>query len=438
MENTDVLSREVAMGAIDYQIEYLYCCSDEDAVRAHRERILNILHKFGDIFSENNNSAMLFSSPGRTELGGNHTDHQNGKVLAASVDLDMLACAAPNGSSIIRINSEGYPELTVDISDLTPRTGERETSSALVRGIASAIADMGFEISGFDACITSMIPAGSGLSSSAAYEVLIGSILNKLYCDGSISPVKIARIGRFAENVFFGKPCGLMDQMACAVGGIIAIDFSEPENPVYGKIQYSFAGSGYTLCIIDSGADHADLTDAYADITEEMGAVANAFGQKVLRDVKEEEFHRAIPELRGKYGERAILRSQHFFSDTRRAGEQSKALEEGDLVKYFSLVRNSGKSSGLYLQNLYLDTSPQEQPITLAICIAEELLEGAGAVRVHGGGFAGTIQAYVPNTLRDEFKKNMEMLVGADKCHFVNIRPIGGCALLDIDETLMD
>lgn len=433
MGNIDILSREIAGGIADSQIKYLYSCNTEDTVSAHRERILKIISKFGQKFGENENPAILFSSPGRTELGGNHTDHQNGKVLAASVDLDMLACSARNGSNIIRIHSEGYSELVVDISDLNPRDEERETSGALVRGIASAISAMGFELSGFDACISSMIPAGSGLSSSAAYEVLIGTIFNKLYCESAISPLKIAQIGRFAENNFFGKPCGLMDQMACAVGGIIAIDFGDLENPEVKKIKYNFADAEYTLCIIDSGADHADLTDAYAAITEEMWSVAAALGRKVLREVDEDEFRMAIPELTKKLGDRAILRSQHFFSETRRAAALSEALEEGDLEKYFSLVRASGNSSGLYLQNLYLSTNPQEQPITLAICIAEELLRGRGAVRIHGGGFAGTIQAYVPNEYRDEFERAMDLILSSSKCHFVNIRPVGGCAILDID-----
>lgn len=430
MLNRPVLREQITSGALDHRIESLYCCEDESSVSSHRKRMLDLLVRFGSEFGENENQVTIFSSPGRTELGGNHTDHQNGIVLAASVDLDMLACAAPNGTDKVRIDSVGYPKLTVDLSELTPRKEEEETSNALVRGIASAIADMGLEPRGFDACITSQIPAGSGLSSSAAYEVLIGTIINSLFCGGALSSIKIAQIGQYAENNFFGKPCGLMDQMACAVGGIIAIDFINPPQPAVKKVHYNFADSGYTLCIIDTGADHADLTGAYADITKEMKAVAAAFGKQVLRDVDEAEFHRAIPELRKKVGDRAILRSQHCFSDTRRADKLARALEAGGVEEYLALVRETGKSSGLYLQNLYPDTTPQEQPVTVAICMAERYLEGRGAVRVQGGGFAGTIQAYAPDDVRDEFKGRMELLLGPGKCHFVKIRPEGGCAVV--------
>ena len=375
--------------------------------------------------------AALFSGPGRTEIGGNHTDHQHGHVLCGSVDLDMLACAAPNGLDVIRIRSEGYPALEVGLDDLLPHIEERNTSAALVRGVAAKIEGAGCSPVGFDAYITSNVLSGSGLSSSAAYEVLVGNILNFFCCGGHLTPVELAKIGQYAENVYFGKPCGLMDQMGSSVGGAVAIDFADPADPVVRQVGYDFSRSGHALCIVDTGSCHADLTDDYADITREMGAVAAHFGRQVLRDVPEADFRAAIPALRTECGDRAVLRALHFYADDRKAVEEAAALEAGDFDRFLALVNASGLSSALHLQNTWSIADPRQQAIPLALAIGRELLEGTGAIRVHGGGFAGTIQAFVPEERLAAFKAGMENLLGAGMCHILHIRPQGGCVVLD-------
>lgn len=415
----------------DERLSRLYCCDDGAALTAHRERVASAVTRYQSLFSAANDApAAVFSGPGRTEIGGNHTDHQHGRVLAASVNMDMLAVAAPNETNVIYAQSEGYPAIQVDLTCLTPQAGETNTSAALIRGVAAQMAAEGHPIHGFNAYITSGVPAGSGLSSSAAYEVLIGVILNHLFCGGAYDAVRIAQIGQISENRFFGKPCGLMDQMASAVGGAVSIDFRDPRNPVVHKVDYDFTSSGYALCIIDSGADHADLTEEYAAITVEMTALAAAFGKGVLRDVDEAAFRGRIPELRKRLGDRAVLRGIHFFHDNRRAKEESEALEKGDFSAFLALVRASGLSSALHLQNTWAICNPKQQAIPLALAVAEELLQGRGASRVHGGGFAGTLQAFVPNDLLPPFKSGMEALLGKGMCHVLSIRPEGGCVLI--------
>ena len=372
---------------------------------------------------------MLFSSPGRTELGGNHTDHQGGSVLAAAVNMDMLAVASHSGNNIATVESEGFPPFKIDLADLTPQKSEAGNPQALVRGIAAGITARGYCVSGINVYITSKVLPGSGLSSSAALEVLIGTIFNTFYCNSEISPIDIAQIGQYAENVFFEKPCGLMDPMACAVGNVLAIDFALRNAPVVRQVNYDFAKSGHHLCIIDSGADHADLTNDYAAITTEMFAVAAAFGCKTLCEVDENQFAQKLPQLRAKLGDRAVLRAMHFFADTKRAEDQAAALECGNFARFLDLVNASGKSSGLYLQNLSTWANPRRQEVTLAICQAERLLGGKGAVRVHGGGFAGTIQAFVPTDMVDMFKTEIEALLGTGCCHILQIRPEGGCVI---------
>ncbi|MEG0764692.1 MAG: galactokinase family protein [Pseudoflavonifractor sp.] len=421
----------LAQGKYDERLAHLYCCTGEGLL-AQRGRVQAAIRRYEALFSATEAApAAVFSGPGRTELGGNHTDHQRGRVLAGAVNMDMLAVGAPNGSSKIRVQSEGYPVLTVDLGNLTPQAGEQGRSEALVRGVAACIAGRGYALSGFDAYITSSVPAGSGLSSSAAYEVLIGTILNHLYCGDALTAIEIAQIGQRAENEFFGKPCGLMDQMASAVGSAVAIDFADPAKPLVRKLDFDFTACGYTLCIIDSGADHADLTDEYAAITLEMGGVARALGKTVLREVDEGEFTRRIPALRKELGDRAILRALHFFAEDRRAAAEAQALDDGDFEGFLALVRASGISSALHLQNTYAAGTPRQQAVPLAIAMAEQALDGAGAVRVHGGGFAGTIQAFVPNALLPVFQEKMEALLGKNMCHVLSIRPEGGCTLFD-------
>ena len=374
-------------------------------------------------------AAALFSAPGRTELGGNHTDHQHGRVLCGSVDRDMLSCAAPNGLGRIRICSEGYPEVEIPLDDLAPRPEERGSSAALVRGMAAAFAAAGHPPVGFDACVTSDVLSGSGLSSSAAYETLVGVMLNHFGGCG-LDAAAIAQWGQYAENVYFGKPCGLMDQMASSVGGAVAIDFADPAAPRVTPIDYDFSRSGHALCILDTGSCHDDLTDAYAAILQEMGAVAAFFGKQYLREVPEETFRAAVPALRQSCGDRAVLRALHFYTDDRRAAEEAAVLAAGDFPRFLTLVRASGRSSLANLQNIRVDGSPAEQPVALTLALAEDLLNGSGAVRVHGGGFAGTVQAFVPLDRLDSFRAGMESVLGSGRCHVLRIRPQGGCAVI--------
>ncbi len=396
-----------------------------------RARAVHVVSRFIEEFSPASDAvAALFTGPGRTEIGGNHTDHQHGHVLCGSVDLDMLACAAPNGLDVIRVHSEGYPALEVALDSLSPREDEKNTSAALVRGVAAKIAELGHTLCGFDAYVTSNVLSGSGLSSSAAYEVLIGNILNHLCCGGALDPVEIAKIGQYAENVYFGKPCGLMDQMGSAVGGAVAIDFHDPASPVVRRADYDFSASGHALCIVDTASSHGDLTDDYADITREMGAVAAYFGQKFLRDVPEADFHAALPALRASCGDRAVLRALHYYEDDRRAVEEAEALAAGDFPRFLALVNASGLSSALHLQNTWSISDPRQQAIPVCLAVGRELLEGTGAIRVHGGGFAGTIQAFVPNDKLISFKSGMESLLGPSKCHILHIRPQGGIKII--------
>ena len=431
MSTCSQLLRALRGGAHDQALAALYAL-DEDPRRLEeaRRRAADIVEDFARRFDGEVQGAALFSGPGRTELGGNHTDHQHGRVLCASVDLDMLACAAPNGRNTVRIVSQGYPALEIDLDDLSPKKEEQNTSAALVRGVAAKIKELGYPLSGFDACAVSTVLSGSGLSSSAAYETLVGNIFNHFCCGDKLDPVTIAKIGQYAENVYFGKPCGLMDQMGSSVGGAVFIDFNDPTAPVVEKVDFDFAKSGYALCIVDTGSSHGDLTDDYADITREMGAVAAHFGKTVLRDVPLEDFRAAIPALRQECGDRAVLRAMHFYDDDRTANLEAAALKNGDFDFFLTLVNQSGLSSSLHLQNTWSVHNPQQQAIPLALAEAERLLDG-GAVRVHGGGFAGTIQAWVPQGDLEVFKNGMEALLGQGKCHVLRIRPVGGCVVAE-------
>ena len=368
----------------------------------------------------------IFSAPGRTEISGNHTDHQHGCVLAAAVDLETVAEVTLNGTDIIRVRSEGYPEVAIDCKDLSVRSEEKNTTAALIRGVAAAFARRGAKLRGFDASVRSTVLPGSGLSSSAAFEVLMGNIFNELFFEGKVDAVEIAQIGQYAENVYFGKPCGLMDQLASSVGGMVFIDFADPKVPVVEKLDFDFAAAGHALCIIDSGADHGDLTDEYAAIPREMKEICTFFGKNVLREVSQQEFFAALPQLRGKVSDRAILRAVHIFRENDRVKEQVKALREGDFDTFLRFVTESGRSSWMYLQNIYPAGATAKQEMSVALALCEELLRGRGACRVHGGGFAGTVQAFVPTDMLEQFKTGIEAVLGKGSCHVLSIRPVGG------------
>lgn len=368
----------------------------------------------------------VFSAPGRTEISGNHTDHQCGCVLAAAVNLETVADVRLNGANNIWVQSEGYPTIKVNLDDLSVHEEEKNTTAALIRGVASSFVQRGAKLEGFDAVVNSTVLPGSCLSSSAAFEVLFSTILNELFFDKKLTAVEIAQIGQYAENVYFGKPCGLMDQMASSVGGLVYIDFENPENPVIEKINFDLAKAGYALCIIDSGADHADLTDEYAAIPYELKEVCDFFGKEVLRQIPEEDFLAALPKLRNHVSDRAILRAIHVYQENKRVEVQAAALRNEDLYAFFHLVRQSGHSSWMYLQNIYPSGSIMKQEVALALALCDTLLQGKGAYRVHGGGFAGTVQAFVPFDLLPKFKEGIENVLGEGKCHVLNIRNDGG------------
>ena len=374
----------------------------------------------------------LFSAPGRTELGGNHTDHQLGRVLAGAVSVDTLAAVAPNGEGLIRVQSEGYPLCTLSLEELDVRPAEFGSTLSLIRGVAARITQLGHAVHGFDAYVTSRVLPGSGLSSSAAFEVLLGTVINSL--DGcGLSAIEIAQIGQYAENVYFGKPCGLMDQMASSVGGIVTIDFADASRPVVEPLDFDFASCGHALCIVNSGADHADLTDEYAAIPREMKAVCAVFGKEHLREVDEDAFYARLREVRAAAGDRAALRAMHFFEDNRRVALQVEALKAKDFARFLDLVNESGRSSWLYLQNVVPTGSTLHQELALSLALAARLLQGRGASRVHGGGFAGTIQAFVPLDLLDAFRGGMEAVLGKGSCQVLSIRPEGGILLEEVE-----
>jgi len=363
-----------------------------------------------------------FSAPGRVEIGGNHTDHQHGCVLAAAIDLDARCSAVPNGTNVINIENEQYGSDSVDLSSLEISEKEKESPAALMRGVAAWFKERGHTIGGFDAVISSNIPVGSGLSSSAAFEVLIGNVFKGLF-GADVSPLDIAIAGRYAENVYFGKPCGLMDQAASSFGGLSMIDFKDPGNAIVKPINADIPG--YVLCVVASGCSHADLTPEYAAIPAEMKTIAEHFGKEVLRDVPGDAFYTEIGHIRHLSG-RAILRAIHFFEENERVKKQATALESGDIAAFLDLVNESGRSSLAYLQNVFSSSNPHEQGLTLALAISERILTGKGAWRVHGGGFAGTILAFVPDELKDNYNKQMCDVFGDGCCRFLNVRKEGG------------
>ena len=367
----------------------------------------------------------FFSAPGRTELSGNHTDHQHGRVLAASINLDNRAAVALNNSNKIIIKSYGYDRFEVDINDLSVKDNEAGTSTSLVRGIVNRFKELGHDVKGFNAYVKSNVKSGSGLSSSAAFEVLIATIINELNNAG-LNAVELAKMSQYAENVYFKKPCGLMDQMASSVGNAITIDFKDNDNPIIEKIDFDFSKCGYTLCVIDSGADHADLTNEYAAITDELKKVCTVFNKKWLVEINENEFLSRIKEVREKCGDRAVLRALHVYNENKRVVAQVNALKNNDFNTYLKLMKESGKSSWQYLQNVIPCGNSLKQELALAIGVSERFLEGKGVCRVHGGGFAGTLQAFVLNEYVNDFKEKIENVLGKGSCHILEIVPFGG------------
>ena len=400
---------------------------DESVLEYQKERYVKAIESFEELFGVKD--VEIYSAPGRSEIGGNHTDHQCGRVLAASINLDAIAIVAKKESGIV-LKSEGYPMINVSLADLLPTKEEEGTSAGLIRGVAARLKEEGYEIGGFEAYVTSDVLNGAGMSSSAAFEVLIGNILSGLYNEGNISPVLIAQAGQYAENVFFGKPCGLMDQMASSVGNLIFIDFADVKNPVIKKVNVNLEDFNHSLCIVDTKGSHADLTDDYAAIPEEMKRVAAYFGKEILKQVDKNEFYTNIPEIRKVAGDRAVLRAMHWFEETDRVIDQVNALEEENFEEFKKLIKSSGDSSFKYLQNVYSVKNLSRQEMAVGLALSDVILKGKGVSRVHGGGFAGTIQAFVPNDIVDIYKKNMEDIFGEDACHVLKIRKYGGMKVL--------
>lgn len=398
------------------------------ALPRQRARYRDLLREMKEVFGDTEKIA-IFSAPGRTEIGGNHTDHQHGKVLAGSIDLDIIAAVFPNGEKVVRLKSEGFSMDEVCLDDLNVHPEEYNKSASILRGTAAWFAQQGCALEGLNIYTKSDVFKGSGLSSSAALEVLLGNIFNSLFYDNKCTPVQLAQIGQYAENVYFGKPSGLLDQMGASVGGMVTIDFADNDHPVVEKIGFDFASAGHALCIIDSGADHADLTDEYAAVTRELKKISAHFGKTVLREVPEEDFFAALPELRKECGDRAMLRAIHVYDDNRRVDAQVDALRKNDFGAFLAQVRASGLSSWRYLQNVTPAGYAEHQDVALALAVCERLLDGKGACRVHGGGFAGTIQAYVPLDMLNGFKTEMERILGEGRCHVLTVRPVGGVRL---------
>ena len=403
--------------------------ADASVLYTQRHRYSKAIERFTEIFPERED-VHLFSAPGRSEIGGNHTDHQRGCALGAAVNLDIVAVVAFHDEGVIRLYSEGYGMTEIDLSDLDIHENEKGKSIGIVRGIAARFAQMGVKIGGFDAYSVSDVLSGSGLSSSAAFETLIGTIIDVQYNDGKAGEIEIAKIGQYAENVYFGKGSGLLDQMVCSVGGFVFLDFRNAEQPVVEKHSFDFAKAGYNLCITDTKGSHSDLTDDYVAVPSEMKQVAAQFGKEVLREVDEKEFFQAIPALRGKCSDRAILRAMHFFGENNRAIAEADALDRGDLERFFTLYHQSADSSANLLQNLYATKKPLEQGIPLAIAVSKSVLGNDASVRVHGGGFAGTIQAFVPLDQTEVYREKMDALFGAGSCYVLRIRPVGGVKIV--------
>ncbi len=402
------------------------CICDND-MQKEKNRYLDLIKKAYDQFGDQEYS--LFSAPGRTEVGGNHTDHQRGRVLAASVNMDMVAVVTPC-DGVIEFVSEGFSINPISLDDLSIKEDEVNTSEGLIRGICARFIELGYLSGGFKAYCNSGVLPGSGISSSAAFEVLVGTILNHLYNEGKVSAIEIAQIGQYAENYYFKKPCGLMDQMACSVGGFVTIDFEDVKNPVVEKVDFDFANCNYVLCLIDTKGDHADLSEEYGLMPKEMKEVAQVLSKEVMSEVTMDEFIENIATIRKQTSDRSILRGYHFLNENKRVLKQVESLKENDLPRFLNLIIESGYSSYMYLQNVYSTDKPSEQNLSVALAISENLLQDDGAWRVHGGGLAGTIQAFVPKEKLADYRFKMEEIYGENSCIVLSIRPVGGVKIL--------
>lgn len=422
MNITD-LKQSINCGNFDKEFGLLY----GDCERA-RKRYIEALDEFSKLYGEGEN-VRLFSAPGRTEIGGNHTDHQHGLVLAGSVNLDVIAVVSENNDGVVRLKSKGYKMDEISISDLDKKEDEEGHAAALIRGVIAAFKNNGYNVGCFDAYTTSNVLKGSGLSSSAAFEVLVSNIVNGLFNNAEVDAVTIAKYSQFAEREYFGKPCGLLDQMASSVGGFTYADFNDPKNPIVEKIELNLNASGHTLCVVDTGGNHANLTQDYADITLECKAVSECLGVEFLRDADEQEFFKNIAEIRKKCGDRAVLRAIHVFGENKRVMVQKAALKRKDFNTFFACVKRSGESSYDLLQNVYSPSNPKQQAISLALALTKRFLNGRGAFRVHGGGFAGTIQCYIPNNMYYEYREMIESVFGVGACVKLFVRSVGGYEL---------
>ena len=437
MKNSGILKEELLQGKYSQLLKEIYL--DESMLEYQNKRYADAITEFEKLYGEK--EVEVYSAPGRSEVCGNHTDHQLGMVLATSINLDAIAVVSKTEGDLIRIVSEGYDMVEVDVNDLEEKYEEEGTTAgtpaggakkeeALIRGVVAKVKEEGYRVGGFEAYVTSDVLIGAGLSSSAAFEIIVGTILSGLFNEMSIRPVFLAQAGQFAENVYFGKPCGLMDQMACSVGGLIHIDFKNPEEPVVEKVPADFEAYKYSLCIVDTKASHADLTEDYAQIPAEMKKVAAFFKQDVLREVDEKEFYSQIPGLRSILGDRPVLRALHFFEEEKRVQAQVEALKQGDFKEFLSLVEKSGNSSFKYLQNIYTTRNEQSQAMSIALGVSESILGNHGVCRVHGGGFAGTIQIFVENSFVEEYRKAMDKVFGSGSCHVLKVRQHGGMQVL--------
>ena len=427
MVNSNLLLDRFLNHDFDNNLKDIYG-NDEEMIVYQVERYRNAIQKYNELFGTD--EIEIYSAPGRTEVCGNHTDHQNGMVLAASINLDAIAVVGKGSGNTIEVKSDGYPLLRFDFNNLDIIESEKGTTTALIKGVLNKIKENGYQIGSFHAYITSDVLSGSGLSSSAAFESLIGTIISGLFNNMSISPIEIAMIGQYAENVYFGKPCGLMDQMTCSVGDFVHIDFKTPGNPIVNKIEFDIADKGYSLCIVDTKGSHANLTDDYAAIPTEMKEIAGYFHKQYLSEITKQEFMENLPNLYGNVGDRSILRAFHFFGENERVAKAASMLSEDNFEAFLEIIKESGISSYQFLQNVYSNKYEQTQPVPITLAMSEYFLGNNGVCRVHGGGFAGTIQAFVKTDFVPEYKKQIEKILGEGTCHVLKIRKYGGIKVL--------